>query len=202
MPKLLHSSETVGCGATIQLDSGEVVFVSVAQTGVLVRLIKSTNSVLRVLVGNFFGPILYKEKNVYKNARTAQQLSIVYPDTIDLLSFNNPVLSVFANAIWHCSSVSEICVVLNEAVKSAPKSDEAAEDAALRAAYNSADDWKRSAASIGLEKFIVTFSDGVQQEITHGRNNVDSWARECNSGNFPYRVVRIIDAGGKIVWGN
>jgi len=37
MPKLLRSSETVGCGATIELDNGEVVYVSIAQTGVLVR---------------------------------------------------------------------------------------------------------------------------------------------------------------------
>ena len=37
MTKLLRSSETAGCGATIELDNGEVVYVSIAQTGVLVR---------------------------------------------------------------------------------------------------------------------------------------------------------------------
>jgi hypothetical protein len=37
MPKLLRSSETAGCGATIELDNGEVVYVSVAQVGVMVR---------------------------------------------------------------------------------------------------------------------------------------------------------------------
>ncbi len=34
MPKLLRSSETAGCGATIELDNGEVVYVSIAQIGV------------------------------------------------------------------------------------------------------------------------------------------------------------------------
>jgi hypothetical protein len=37
MPKLLRSSETAGCGATIKLDNGDVVYVSIAQISVLVR---------------------------------------------------------------------------------------------------------------------------------------------------------------------
>jgi hypothetical protein len=37
VPKLLYWSEKVGCGATIELDSGEVCLVSVAQAGVLVK---------------------------------------------------------------------------------------------------------------------------------------------------------------------
>ena len=120
----------------------------------------------------------------------------------DVLCFNNPVLSAFANAIWHCSSVSEVCVVLNEAVKNAPQSDEEAEKAALQAAYNSATNWKpASRSSLGLETFKVIFSDGAEQEITHTRSKVDSWAAETNNGQFPYRVVRILDAKDNIVWG-
>ena len=38
MPRLVRWSETSGCGATIELDSKETVSVSIAQTGVLVRL--------------------------------------------------------------------------------------------------------------------------------------------------------------------
>jgi hypothetical protein len=35
MPTLLRSSETAGCGATIKLDNGDVVNVSIAQISVL-----------------------------------------------------------------------------------------------------------------------------------------------------------------------
>jgi hypothetical protein len=52
MPKLLRSSETSGCGATIELDSGEVVFVSIAQTGVLVRSIIWGGGLIKSLVSN------------------------------------------------------------------------------------------------------------------------------------------------------
>jgi hypothetical protein len=63
MPKLLWSSEKLGCGATIELDTKEVVIVSIARTGVLVRL---TN---KNFMGSFFGPKLYNESNVYKMSK-------------------------------------------------------------------------------------------------------------------------------------
>lgn len=59
MPKLLRSSETVGCGATIELDNGEVVYVSIAQTGVLVRRWDKNGGLVKSLLSNFFGPKLY-----------------------------------------------------------------------------------------------------------------------------------------------
>ena len=40
MPKLVYSSEKLGCGATIELDSGDTCMISVAQSGVLVRSYK------------------------------------------------------------------------------------------------------------------------------------------------------------------
>jgi hypothetical protein len=62
------------------------------------------------------GARLYKQSDVYKNARTAQALSELYPDVAEpLRNFKNPVLSVFANAIRHCRSAAEVCAVLNEA---------------------------------------------------------------------------------------
>jgi hypothetical protein len=79
MPKLLRSSETVGCGATIELDNGEVVYVSVAQTGVLVRRWDMKGGSIKSLLSNFFGSKLYNESSVYKNAQTAQALSLIYP---------------------------------------------------------------------------------------------------------------------------
>jgi hypothetical protein len=129
MPKLLRSSETVGCGATIELDSNEVVYVSIAQTGVLVRLWNMKGGFLRTLFSNFFGPTLYSEKVVYKNAETAQALSIAFPDQIPQLRFGNPVLATFANAIWHCSSAAEVSIVLNEAATNARRTEAALHEA-------------------------------------------------------------------------
>ena len=115
MPKLLRSSETAGCGATIQLDSGEVVYVSIAQTGVLVRHWDMSGGLVKTFLSNFFGPKLYNESSVYKNAETARALSMMFPEQTSQLRFKNPVLAAFSNAIWHCASAAEVCVVLNEA---------------------------------------------------------------------------------------
>jgi hypothetical protein len=38
----------------------------------------------------------------------------MFPEGTPSLSFKNPVLSAFANAIWHCSSAAEVSIVLNE----------------------------------------------------------------------------------------
>jgi hypothetical protein len=118
MPKLLRSSETAGCGATIELNNKDAVFVSIAMTGVLVRAINIREGFFKNLLSNFFGPILYNEKTVYKNALTAQSLSVIFPQH---LSFNNPVLTAFSNAIWHCSSAAEVTRVLNEALADATR---------------------------------------------------------------------------------
>lgn len=116
MPKLLRWSETAGCGATIELDNGEVVYVSIAQVSVLVRKWDLHGGFFKSLMSNFFGAKLYTESSVYKNAQTAQALSELFPDqSSDLPRFKNPVLAVFANAIWHCRSAAEVCTVLNEA---------------------------------------------------------------------------------------
>ena len=73
---------------------------------------------MKVLMSSFFGPKLYNERNVYKNAKTAQSLSIIYPE-LPALTFKNPVLTAFANAIWHCRSAAEVSVTLNEALRDA-----------------------------------------------------------------------------------
>jgi hypothetical protein len=72
MPRLVFSSEKAGCGATIELDNGETCLISVAQSGVLVRSYKK--GILSGVLGSFFGPILYSEKNVYRAAKTAAAL--------------------------------------------------------------------------------------------------------------------------------
>jgi len=120
MPTLLRSSETVGCGATIKLDSKEVVVISIAQTGVLVRSIVVGKGLIRFFLSSFFGPKLYDENNVYKNARAAQSLSIIFPQQANL-SFKNPVLTAFANAVWHCSTAAEVSILLSETLANAIK---------------------------------------------------------------------------------
>jgi hypothetical protein len=128
MTKLVYSSERAGCGATIQLDSGDICIVSVAQAGVRVRTYRPGR-----FLGSFFGPILYDEKNVYANAQTAQALSEQFPEQQPNLMFENPVLCVFANAIWHCSTPAEVAKVLNEAPRRPFGSELCARPAALRA---------------------------------------------------------------------
>jgi hypothetical protein len=109
MPKLVYSSEKLGCGATIELDNGDICMISVARVGVLVRCYKKG-----MFLGSFFGAKLYNEKNVYRAAKTAAALDEKYPQ-VPSLKFQNPVLTAFASAIWNCSSAAEVAIVLNEA---------------------------------------------------------------------------------------
>lgn len=120
MPKLIYSNETAGRGATIELESGEICLISVAQSGVLVRTFRK--GLFGAVFGSFFGPILYKEQVVHKAAKTAMALSHLYPKQEPSLNFRNPVLGAFANAVWHCSSAAEASTVLNEAIDKAPSS--------------------------------------------------------------------------------
>jgi hypothetical protein len=113
MPRLVYSNEKFGCGATIELDSGDVCMISVAQAGVLVRSYR--RGFFAAVFGSVFGPTLYNEKNVYLAAKTAASLDTIFPEKIPALIFRNPVLSAFANAVWHCSSAAEVSIVCNEA---------------------------------------------------------------------------------------
>ena len=141
MPKLLKSSETAGCGATIELDNREVVYVSIAQVGVLVRQWDMSGGQIKTLLSNLFGPKLYNESSVYKNAQTARALGLMYPEQAPSLCFKNPVLAAFSNAIWHCASAAEVCVTLNEAAAKTPQLEQDADTAVLRRAFDAAKNW-------------------------------------------------------------
>src|SRR5258708_26856347 len=78
MPKLIYSSESAGCGATIELESKDICLISCAQSGVLVRSYR--NGVFGALFGSFFGTTLYNEKNVYLAAKTAAELHARFPE--------------------------------------------------------------------------------------------------------------------------
>jgi hypothetical protein len=145
MPKLLRSSETTGCGATIKLDSGEVVYVSIARIGVLVRHSDMRGGLIKTFLNNFFGPKLYNESNVYKNAQTALALRMMYPEQAAELQFTNPALAAFSNAIWRCATAAKVCIVLNEAAVKAPQLKQDADAATLLSAFEAAQ--SRSAAA-------------------------------------------------------
>ena len=115
------------CGATIRLDSGDEITVSIAKAGVLVR---STTGFL----GSFFGAKLYEEKNIDKNVRTVLSLRLSYPNQVPELGFRNPNLRAFANAIWHCRTAAEVRVVLNQAASKVLSPQEAAYAVALQEA--------------------------------------------------------------------
>jgi len=112
LPQLLYSSETIGCGATLQLDSGETCLVSVAQTGVLVKCYRGWFGRFCV---SFFGSELYRERNVYNAAKTAIALDKLFRENNLPVTLKNPVLSAFTNAVWHCRTAAEVAMVLNEA---------------------------------------------------------------------------------------
>ena len=127
MPRLVYSNEKRGQGVTIELDSKETVVCSIAQMGVLVFLY-NTKSLIGSILSNFWGARLYKQSDVYKNARTVHGLSLLYPDQApELQHLKNPALAMFANAIWHCGSAAEVCTVLNEAAAKVSKLEQEAE---------------------------------------------------------------------------
>lgn len=109
MTQILYFSETEGRGATLRLASGEPCLISIAQSGVLVKKSRF----------GFFGTILYNETNPIKAVTTAEALEFLFPDKIIPDVFTDRVLISFVNAIWRCSTTSEVKVTLNEAIQNA-----------------------------------------------------------------------------------
>jgi hypothetical protein len=203
MPILLRFSETAGCGATIKLDNGEVMYVSIAQVAVLVRKWDMNGGFIKTLLSNFFGPKLYNESSVYKNAQTARALSLMYPEQASSLCFKNPVLAAFSNAIWHCASAAEVCVILNEAAAKTPQLEQDADTAALQRAFDAAKDWPpKRPPEMTPATYQVVYSDGVMQETRLTPSEIENWVAESNkvNANKPYQIVRVLDPEGRVVW--
>jgi len=99
------------CSANVKLDSGEPCFISIAQTGVLVK---------RSRLG-IMGAVLYNESVVYKNAMTAKALRYLYPARRTPAGITNAALVEFTNAALHCSSAIEVTNVLNGAIVTVEK---------------------------------------------------------------------------------
>ena len=205
MPKLLRFSEAAGCGATIELENKDVVYVSIAKTGVLVRKWDIGGGFVKSMISNFSGPKLYNESNVYKNAETAKALKMRFPISApELPPFKNPVLSSFVTAIWNCQSAVEVCTTLNEAIAQAGELDEdAAFDAELQIAFEIAKN--STPVNARVKAYKVIFSDGKTQDTHFLPEEISSWAAKSNTEfskeDKPFRVVRIVDIDGKLVWG-
>src|SRR3954453_11873666 len=164
MPKLIWSSETFGCGATIELDNKEVIILSIAQTGILVRRSDMQAGFIKRILSSFFGPKLYNEQIVYKNARTARALSVMFPQETSALNFHNPFLGVFANAIWHCSSAAQVSIILNGACCQAPELDNE-DTAVIQQAFEAARNWPPTRGpEMTPATYQVIYSDGITQE--------------------------------------
>lgn len=198
MPKLVFSTETMGCGATIRVDSGEEIVVSIAKAGVRVRSTKG-------FLGSFFGATLYEEKNVYKNVQTSLSLRLSYPNQVPELEFRNPNLKAFASAIWHCKTAAEVSVILNEAASKVPSVREAAYAVALQEAVIEA---KKPRPKPPPEEtpatYRIEYSDGVNADRDLAPFEIQTWAEGSNDmfsrESKPFRIVRIVDRDGKTVW--
>ena len=110
----LHSFQdnSTGCYANVRMDNDDPVYISVAQTGVVVKKSK---------IG-LFGPKLYDSQTVYDAAMTAKALDEIFPDYVTPDGpgrgggrMANPVLRSFTNAALHCSTTAELTNILNTA---------------------------------------------------------------------------------------
>jgi hypothetical protein len=103
----LHSykDSRTGCYANIRMDNGDPCFISVAQSGVMVK--KSRIGLL--------GAKLY-EQGTYDAAMTAKALAYLLEETLAPEDITNPVLKSFTNAVLHCSTLAEATRILNSAV--------------------------------------------------------------------------------------
>lgn len=97
----------MGCWARIELENGDPVHISVAQSGVRV---KRSNSGL-------FGAKLFEENNAYRVARTAQELDMSVGEYNLPPRMNNAILKAFTQATLECKNAAEVAVRLNNSLK-------------------------------------------------------------------------------------
>jgi hypothetical protein len=192
MPRLLYSSETKGCGATIQLDSQEICIISVAQTGVLVRSYR--DGFLSHLWGSFLGPLLYKEQNVYKATKTAMALAVLFPDEVIQLQFKNPVLSAFAKAVWQCSEAGRVAILLNE-VTGRPETDDPIKPTTPITIQSSASDAKIIRDFGGFVECDPPRPDRIEDvsKLPHPKDVIlTALLNEIRKGNHPEKVTNAL----------
>ena len=108
MSKLGHYKSTgIREFSNIEMDNGELCFISVAQTGVFVKKTK------KGFFGSLGGKKIYTG-DIHKTAETAQRLSERYSTNLCPSDIENAVLRVFTNAGLHCQSSDEFERILND----------------------------------------------------------------------------------------
>ena len=97
------------CYANIRMDNGDPVYISIAQTGVVIKKSK---------VG-LFGPKLFVSRDAYHAAKTAEVLDGQFDNNLipDGYSFSNPVLKALVKACLSCSRIEEFTLLVNEALQ-------------------------------------------------------------------------------------
>jgi hypothetical protein len=93
-----------GCFANVRMDNGDPCWISIANTGVIVK--KSKLGLL--------GEKLYSSKEPGKTVTTLWKL---YPESLTPPEIKHIVLQAFTNAVLHCSDIDEVKKVLNGASK-------------------------------------------------------------------------------------
>jgi hypothetical protein len=108
MGKLLrYADSNTQCWSRVNLPNGDSIWISVAQSGVLVK---------RSRLG-LLGAKLYHEKNVYRAAMTASALDDEFVAWTTPDEMNNPVLRAFTQAALEAETASQLSIRLNEAYK-------------------------------------------------------------------------------------
>jgi len=114
MGKLIRYSDgKAGCWSRVNLENGDPIWISVAQTGIIVK--KSRMGLM--------GAKLYNETNVYNAAKTAQALDAQISEYVTPSEMRNPVLRVFTQVALECKSAAQLSVRLNKALEDDGSSD-------------------------------------------------------------------------------
>lgn len=153
---VLHSyrDQSGQCFANVRLDDGAPCFISVAQTGILVR--KSRLGLM--------GQTLYKEPVTEKLAMTTKALSYLFPDIKVPDGMTNPMLRTFVNAVLHCSTASDVKSILNEAV--------------LVAQLKSGGPIKNLKENLSVDRCADLYFEALTEEIQRLRKTIERHAAE------------------------
>jgi hypothetical protein len=92
-----------GVWASIEMSSSEPCYISIAQSGIIVK--KSKLGIL--------GAKIYSETKVPNIVQTAQLLDQIFPNKITPSKMTHPVLIAFTNTVLHCNNLAETAAVLN-----------------------------------------------------------------------------------------
>ncbi len=148
-----------GCWSRVDLENGDPVWISVAQTGVVVK--KSRLGLM--------GATLYKESNLYVVAETAQALDAQSGEYLTPKGMVNLVLRAFTQAALECTSAAQLAARLNKAREQGQTrdgmSDEGKEKAEIRKQIISEYGYYIATHPLGVEIRDVSELPYPKQEI-------------------------------------